>query len=393
MRIIIYTGKGGVGKTSASAATARRLAKMGYRTLVMSTDAAHSLSDSLEVRIGGTVKNLEKNLDALEIDVIHEMETRWKDIENYVEMFMASQGMDELSAKEMAILPGMELVAALFHLLEYKKNDSYDVIVMDTAPTAETLRLLSFPDVSQWYMTRLYGLFKKLVALAKFTIGRFLDFPLPNASVLKSLEDMTEKMSEVRDILQDPKITTIRIVVNPERMVINETKRAYAYLCLYGLTVECLIVNRMLPEDLNEGYFKEKLEEQKKYMEMIHHGFDPMKMFFAYQLPTEMMGPEKLDALAETIFGSSDPSETYAFESPMRFTSEGEYHVLSIKLPFAAKGEVELYRAHDTSLIVQVGGHKRNIDLPTVLKDAELMGAEMNHETLKIKFRREEKDE
>lgn len=393
MRIIIYTGKGGVGKTSASAATARRLAKMGYRTLVMSTDAAHSLSDSLEVRIGGTVKNLEKNLDALEIDVIHEMETRWKDIENYVEMFMASQGMDELSAKEMAILPGMELVAALFHLLEYKKNDSYDVIVMDTAPTAETLRLLSFPDVSQWYMTRLYGLFKKLVALARFTIGRFLDFPLPNASVLKSLEDMTEKMSEVRDILQDPKITTIRIVVNPERMVINETKRAYAYLCLYGLTVECLIVNRMLPEDLNEGYFKEKLEEQKKYMEMIHHGFDPMKMFFAFQLPTEMMGPEKLDALAETIFGSSDPSETYAFESPMRFTSEGEYHVLSIKLPFAAKGEVELYRAHDTSLIVQVGGHKRNIDLPTVLKDAELMGAEMNHETLKIKFRREEKDE
>jgi len=393
VRIIIYTGKGGVGKTSASAATARRLAQMGYRTLAMSTDAAHSLSDSMEVQIGGSVKNIEKNLDALEIDVIQEMETRWKDIEEYVKLFMVSQGMDELSAKEMAILPGMELIAALFHLLEYQKNDVYDVIVMDTAPTAETLRLLSFPDVSQWYMTRLYGLFKRLVALAKFTIGRFLDFPLPSKAVLKSLEDMTEKMSQVREILQDPRTTSIRIVVNPERMVINETKRAYSYLCLYGLTVECLIVNRVLPEDLEMGYFKEKLEEQRNYMEMIHHGFDPMKMFFAYQLPTELMGPEKLDALAETIFGDSDPSEVYATESPMRFHSTKDHHILSLKLPFATKGEVELYRAHDTSLIVHVGGHKRNIDLPTVLRDAELIGAEMNDETLRIRFGREEKDE
>jgi arsenite-transporting ATPase len=392
MRIIIYTGKGGVGKTSAAAATARRLAALGYRTLAMSTDAAHSLSDSLEVQIGGEATPIAKNLDALEIDIIKEMETKWKDIEEYVKLFMVSQGMDELSAKEMAILPGMELIAALFHVLDYERRNVYDVVVMDTAPTAETLRLLSFPDVSQWYMTRLYGLFKKLVSLAKFTIGRFLDFPLPSAAVLKSLEDMNLKMGEVKTILQDPERTTIRIVVNPERMVINETKRAYSYLCLYGLTVECLIVNRMLPEDVPMGYFAEKLEEQKKYMEMIHHGFDPMKMFYAYQLPTEMMGPEKLDALAETIFGDTDPAEVYATESPMTFTSEKDCHILSLKLPFAAKGDIELYRSQDTSLIVQVGSHKRNIDLPLVLKNSELMGAEMKDDVLKIKFRRAEKN-
>ncbi|MDR2866776.1 MAG: ArsA family ATPase [Methanomassiliicoccaceae archaeon] len=392
MRIIIYTGKGGVGKTSVSAATARRLAAKGYRTLVMSTDSAHSLSDSLEVQIGGAPRTIENNLDALEVDIIREMETRWKEIEEYVRLFMASQGMDELSAKEMAILPGMELIAALFHVLDYERKGTYDVIVMDTAPTAETLRLLSFPDVSQWYMTRLYGLFKKLVALAKFTIGKFLDFPLPSQAVIRNLEDMNIKMAEVRDLLQDPSKTTIRLVVNPERMVINETKRAFSYLCLYGLTVECLVVNRVLPEDTEMGYFKEKLEEQKKYMEMIHQAFDPMKMFHAYQLPTEMMGPDKLDALAETIFGDSDPSEIYATESPMRFSTEGKFHVLSVRLPFAMKGDIELYRAQDRSLIVQVGSHKRNIDLPLVLKDAELMGAEMNNETLKIKFRREEKD-
>ena len=392
MRIIIYTGKGGVGKTSMAAATARRLAALGYRTLAMSTDAAHSLADSLEVPIGGAVKNIEKNLDALEVDITLEMETRWKDIEEYVKLFMQSQGMDELSAKEMAILPGMELIAALFHVLDFEKKDLYDVIVMDTAPTAETLRLLSFPDVSQWYMTRLYGLFKKLVALAKFTIGRFLDFPLPSSAVLKSLEEMNIKMADVKQILQDPKRTTIRLVVNPERMVINETKRAYSYLCLYGLTVECLIINRMLPEDVEMGYFKDKLNEQKKYMEMIYQAFEPMKMFFAYQLPTEMMGSEKLDKLSITLFGDSDPSEIYAFESPMKFSSEKDSHILSLKLPFATKGEVELYRSHDNSLIVQVGSHKRNIDLPLVLRNSELTGAEMKENILKIKFRRQEKD-
>jgi arsenite-transporting ATPase len=182
------------------------------------------------------------------------------------------------------------------------------------------------------------------------------------------------------------------MVINPERMVINETKRAYSYICLYGMTVECLVINRMLPEDADMGYFSDKLKEQKGYMEMIHQAFDPMKMFSAYQMPTEMMGSDKLDALAEMIFGDSDPAEVYATESPMRFFSEKEHHILSLKLPFAAKGDIELYRARDTSLIVQVGGHKRNIDLPLVLKDAELVGAEMKDETLTIRFRREEKD-
>jgi arsenite-transporting ATPase len=358
----------------------------------MSTDAAHSLSDSLEVQIGSTPKRIKENLDALEIDILHEMETKWKDIEDYVKIFMQSQGIDELSAKEMAILPGMELMSALFYVLDYDKNDTYDVVVMDTAPTAETLRLLSFPDVSQWFVTRVYGLFKKIISFAKFTVGRFMDFPLPSASVLKDLEEMNKKMAEVRNILQDPEKTTIRLVVNPERMVINETKRAYSYLCLYGMTVECLIVNKLLPEDAEMGYFKEKQEEQKKYMEMIHHAFDPMKMFHAYQMPTEMMGPDKLDALGEALFGDSDPADIYSAESPMKFYSEDGYHILSLKLPFTAKGEIEMYRIHDNTLTVQVGGHKRNIDLPLILKSSELTGAELTGDVLKIRFRREEKN-
>lgn len=385
MRLIIYTGKGGVGKTSVSAATARKLAEKGHRTLVMSTDSAHSLADSLEMEIGGDIKNVMKNLDALEIDITKEMETRWNEIGEYIKLFMSSQGMSELSAKEMAILPGMELIAALFYVLDFDKNDKYDVLVMDTAPTAETLRLLSFPDVSQWYINRLYGLMKKLIGLARFTVGRLMDIPLPSKQVLESLEDIKDRMAEVKTILEDPKKTTIRLVANPERMVINETKRAYSYLCLYGLTVECLVVNRVYPDDVS-GYFKDKLKEQAEYMDMIHQAFDPMKMMYAYLMPTEIVGSGKLDKMGEMIFEGSDPIEVYATESPMKFVTVDGVHELIMKLPFAEKGDVELYKSKEDTVIVQVGSHRRNVSLPLALTKSKLMGAEMRDGTLVVKF-------
>jgi len=385
MRVIIYTGKGGVGKTSVSAATARKLAAKGYRTLVMSTDSAHSLSDSMEIEIGGSIKNISKNLDALEIDITKEMDLRWKEIEDYIHLFMSSQGMSEISAKEMAILPGMELIAALFYMLEFERNNSYDILVMDTAPTAETLRLLSFPDVSRWYLTRLYALSKRLIGLARFTVGRFIDVPLPSKAVMNSIEDISRRMSEVKTILEDPSRTTIRLVVNPERMVINETKRAYSYLCLYGLTVECLIVNRVYPDEVS-GYFEDKLIEQKEYMEMIHHAFDPMKMMYSRIMPTEIIGLEKLDIMGEMLFEDSDPSQIYAKESPMRFETAGDVHELIMKIPFAEKGDIELYKVKDDTVVIQVGSHRRNVSLPLTLTKSKLLGAEMRNGELVVKF-------
>jgi len=390
MRVIIYTGKGGVGKTSVSAATARKLAAKGYRTLVMSTDSAHSLSDSLEIAVGGDIKNISKNLDALEIDITKEMDIRWKEIEDYIRLFMTSQGMSEISAKEMAILPGMELIAALFYMLEFEKNNLYDVLVMDTAPTAETLRLLSFPDVSRWYLTRLYSLLKKLVGLARFTVGRLIDVPLPSKRVMESIEDISHRMSDVKMILEDPSKTTIRLVVNPERMVINETKRAYSYLCLYGLTVECLIVNRVYPDEVS-GYFKEKLAEQREYLEMIHHAFDPMKMMYSRMMPTEIIGIDKLDRMGDMLFEDSDPAEIYAEESPMRFETSDNVHELIMKIPFAEKGDIELYKVKDDTVVIQVGSHRRNVSLPLTLAKSKLMGAEMRNGELVVKFEKESK--
>ena len=389
MRLIINTGKGGVGKTSISAATARRAAKLGYRTMVMSTDSAHSLADSLDIKLGSEITHIGPNLDALEIDIIHEMRTKWAEIKDYILNFLSSQGIDDITSEEMAILPGMEMIVALFYVLDFDKNDKYDVVVMDTAPTGETLRLLSFPDISEWYMDRLFSLAKKLIGLARLTVGKVIDMPLPSPKVLNSIADIKNRMISVREILEDPKKTTVRLVVNPERMVINETMRAYSYLCLYNKTVECLICNRVYPDDIKDEYFSRKLEEQKQYIEMIHHAFDPMKIMFSYQMPTEMLGNEMLDHLADMIYGDSDPTEVYATESPMTFETVGDMDIIRLKMPFVEKDQIELLRLSDDSIVVHVGSQKRHINLPLTLAKKEMMGAELRDHELLLKFKRE----
>lgn len=361
---------------------------MGYRTLVMSTDAAHSLADSMDLKLGPEITNVSPNLDVLEIDIIYEMRTKWNDIQEYVSFFFESQGMESITADEMAIFPGMEMIAALFYILDFDENDKYDVVVMDTAPTGETLRLLSFPDISEWYVDRLYALVKKVVGLARFTVGKVMDIPLPSPEVLKTIEDIKNKMMLVRKVLEDPTKTTVRLVVNPERMVINETMRAYSYLCLYNKTVECLVINRVYPNDINEQYFEGKLKEQEKYLEMIHHAFDPLKMMTAYQMPTEMLGPEKLDKLADMIYKDTDPTKIYATESPMRFETKDGIDMIYLKMPFVEKKDVELLMSPDGALMIHVGSQRRTVNLPLTMMSEEPIGAELKEHELIVKFKR-----
>jgi len=387
LRVIIYTGKGGVGKTSVAAATALRSARLGYRTIVMSTDPAHSLADSLDMKLSSEIINIEENLDAIEVDVLYELEHRWKEIEKYLSDFLISQGLDDISAKEMAIWPGMELMSALFYLWDFAESDRYDVIILDTAPTAETLRLLSFPDVSDWYFDKMYRFFRRMVKLARMTVGRFMDAPLPTEDFLKDLEHLKERMRVVKGLLTNPEITSVRLVVNPERMVINETKRAYTYLGLYNLTVEALVVNKLLPDDV-EGYFKEKLEEQEHYMGVIDEAFNPLKIFTATQFSTELLGVRSLERLAEMLFGQEDPTVVYSTEKPMEIYEEGGEGVLSLKLPFSMKEDVELYRADD-SLLIKVGAYKRSVSLPYTLMEMEAVRAEFCDGRLLLRFRKE----
>ena len=390
MRLIINTGKGGVGKTSVSVATAKRCADLGYRTIVMSTDSAHSIADSMDMELNGEITNVLPNLDALEIDIINEMNKRWDDIRAYISDLMMSQGITSMTAEEMAIFPGMEMIAALMYIIDFDKNDKYDVVVMDTAPTAETLRLLSFPDVSNWYADKLFGIMKKVMSIARLTVGKFMDIPLPTKGVMQSFELIKNQMNEAKYILEDPKKTTVRLVVNPEKMVINETKRAYSYLCLYNKNVECLVVNRVYPKGIEGEFFENKYKEQEKYMGLIHEVFDPMKMMFSEQMPSELVGWDMLDRLADNIYGDTDPSAVYSDKSPMSFELVGDIYKITMDLPFTDKSNIELFRTKDDSIIVHVGSQKRNVALPDTMRHAKMLGAELKDGKLTITFQKEE---
>ena len=390
MRLIIYTGKGGVGKTSASAATAYRLSKLGYRTLLMSTDSAHSLGDSIGVDLGNEIRTVSENFDAFEIDIIHEMKTKWSDIQEYVTDFMMSQGMGSMTAEEMAIFPGMEMISALFYVNQFYMSGEYDVIVMDTAPTGETLRLLSLPEAANWYVMRFYGTFKKLMALARATVGKVSNVPLPSSEVMDTIDRLKDTMQNVSTILDDPECTTVRLVLNPEQMVIKETMRAYTYLSLYNRNVEMLLVNKVLPEEMLESErFKEKAEEQRNHMQEIHNAFDPMEIKICHLRYTELRGLEMLDAMSREIYGDEDPVKVYSSESPMSFRTEDGVDYLTMKMPFVEASQVELFRIDATSLMVHVGSQKRNIHLPDSLINAEVLGADFKDDELIIRFKRE----
>jgi len=389
MRTLIFSGKGGVGKTSVSAATARRCAQLGYKTIIMSVDTAHSLADSLEVELSSEIVNVSENLDALELNIIHEMRTKWSSVNEYISSFLISQGMEDISAEEMAILPGMEMVAALLYVLQFKEEGKYDVVVIDTAPSGETVRLLSFPDMSDWYLNKMFNLAKRVMSLARLTVGKVVDMPIPSKDVMNTISDIRGKMARVKTILEDSENTSIRLVLNPERMPINETMRSYTYLCLYNYTVEALIVNKMLPHEAGV-FFKEKLREQEVHMEEIHRAFDPLTIQMAYQFPTEVSGSSKLDMLADQIFGKDDPTRVYSTESPMRFYTEKDADVIEIRMPFLDKGKLDLYLTKDSSLIVNIGPQKRKIALPMTLMGAEILRAKFDDkdEKLRVYFRR-----
>jgi arsenite-transporting ATPase len=368
-----------------AAATALRSAKLGHRTLIMSTDSAHSLSDSLEVQLSGEIKRIAKNLDAIEIEVQYEIETKWAEIHNYVSEFLESQGVEPVTAKELAVLPGLDFMSALFYIDQFEKEGKYDVVIIDTAPTADTIRLLSYPDVANWYIDKMFGVMRNLVRLARATVGRMMKTPLPPEQVLDDIQWMRDRLANVKDIMTDPDRTSVRLVLNPERMVITETMRAYTYLSLFGYTVECIVVNRIFPEKSGTGYFKEKLEEQRKYLDEIDTAFSPLKILRAYIFSREIVGRESLEHLADMLFADSDPTNIYSKESPMRMFEEKGEKVLALRVPFEVDRPAELYNRKDL-LVVNIGSYKRNISLPYTYANLKVKGAKMKEGWLRIYF-------
>jgi arsenite-transporting ATPase len=380
-RIILFTGKGGVGKTTVAAATAIKTAELGYRTLVISADPAHSLSDSFQVKINPFPTGIEKNLHAIEINVEYEIERQWDAIINYLKVFFSSQGIDEVVAEELAIMPGFDELVSLLHVLQHYESGKYDVIILDCAPTGETLRLLNFPEVARWYMNRFFGIERKLLKVVKPIAKPIIEAPLPSDDFLDAVQDLYVRVAKLKDILEGDE-TTIRIVMNPEKMVLKESERAFAYLNLFGYRVDCLIVNKVFPE--NSGEFLSKwVRIQQDYLKEIKERF-PLPVFIIPFKETEIVG-EKLHELAKELYNGRDPTEIFYKDKPLKITKEGEETVVSLKVPFVSKDELKLLKRGE-ELIIIANQWKRIIFLPQSLATKEPLGARFINGELKIRF-------
>ena len=385
VRIILYTGKGGVGKTSVSAATALKAARLGCRTLVMSTDSAHSLGDSFDRPVGGEVVQIADNLWAQELDVFKEIDRHWGTLEDYIRMVMAWRGVDEVLAEEMAVLPGMEELAGLLHLITYYDSREYDVIIVDCAPTGETLRLLSFPDVMRWWLHRIFPIQRTAARIARPVLTRVTDLPFPEDDVFEALKELFERLDKMRALLTDSDICSVRLVLNPEKMVVKEAQRTYTYLNLYGYPSDLVVCNRLIPKDVTDEYFSSWKESQERYYSLVEEGFSPLPILTAPLMDQEVVGLKMLERFGDALYDSDDPTRVHFRGQAQSIRQEDSDYILTLLLPFTSKEEVALSQAGD-ELLVRVGNHRRNVILPRVLVGMRTQSAKLEEDRLTIRF-------
>jgi len=391
MRVIVHTGKGGVGKTSISAATALKCAEMGLKTIVISTDTAHSLADSLDKKIGPEPVELYPNLWAQEVDARYSMEKYWGRFHNYMAALFSRAGVDEIVAEEVTILPGLEEGAHLLWINKYYEDDEFDVLIVDAAPTAETLRLLSLPDVTRWWLMKVMSLTRGAARILR-PIGRVLnrgrnDADQPDEDAWEQVEQLFQTLDKVRELLADPEVSSIRLVVNPEKMVIKETQRTYTYLNLYGYATDAIIVNRIIPDEVTDPYFQGWKDRQKDNLIFVEEAFGGLPVMKAPMFGGEVGGLDSLRKLAEHIYGENSPIDKM-FEGESHSIDKddetGQYR-LRVPLPFVDKDDMDLFRSRD-ELTLRVGPYRRNIVLPYALWDLEIADAKFEDSTLCIRF-------
>jgi arsenite-transporting ATPase len=385
MRIILYSGKGGVGKTSLSAATAVRSARLGHKTLVVSTDAAHSLADALEVPVEGVPTRIAPNLDALEIDVNRELASHWGQIQEFLTRFMTFKGVDEAVAEEMAILPGMEELFSLLKVKSFADRKVYDVIVIDTAPTGETVRMLGVPEILNFYFKRIFPIHRTMLKSVRPVAKRMTDMPLPSDEVMTAVKAIYDQLEGMGPLLQDPRRSSIRIVLNPERMVIKESQRLYTYLSLFGFAVDAVVANRVLPEEARSRYFDKWFDIQAGHLAEARRSFDPLPFLEARLFDREMTGLALLESFAQDVFGDQDPTEVFFREKPIEIKREAKGYALYIRLPFAEKDRIQVW-AHGEDLVVQVDNQRRHVLLPRTLASRRLLGAAFAGQRLRVAF-------
>jgi arsenite/tail-anchored protein-transporting ATPase len=386
-RTILYTGKGGVGKTSVAAATARRCAAAGMRTVVLSTDPAHSLSDSLEAELAGDPTQVADNLWGQEVQAQQEMERNWEAVQEWLGELLAERGVDRISAEELTVPPGMDELFSLLQIKRHHESEEYDAIVVDCAPTGETLRLLSFPDVASWWLEKVFPWEKRVVSAARPFARTFLDVSLPSEAVFDDIQRLVTNLVAMNGILRDRSTTSLRLVMNPDRMVIREAMRTFTYLNLYGYLTDAVIVNRMFPREVDEGYFAAWRGLQQEQMELVTSAFSPVPILSAPYFEQEVMGPEMLDRLSAEIFGELEAGAILHEDLAQELVTDNGLAKLRLPLPFADKSDIDLKKI-GLEVIVRVGGQKRTIMLPPALAAYRPRTARFEEGALEVLFER-----
>ncbi|AFY40243.1 arsenite efflux ATP-binding protein ArsA [[Leptolyngbya] sp. PCC 7376] len=389
MRVILMTGKGGVGKTSVAAATGLRCAELGYKTLVLSTDPAHSLADSYDIELGHDPIEVKPNLWGAELDALRELEGNWGAVKRYITEVLQARGLDGVQAEELAILPGMDEIFGLVRMKRHYDEGTYDVLIIDSAPTGTALRLLSLPEVGGWYMRRFYkplqGMSVALRPLVEPIWKPLVGFSLPDKEVMDAPYEFYEQIEALEKVLTDNTVTSVRLVTNPERMVIKESLRAHAYLSLYNVSTDMVVANRIIPDSVNDPFFAQWKENQKIYKKEIHDNFHPLPVKEVPLYTEELCGLAALERLKTTLYGDEDPTQVYHKEDTMRMVQNDKTYSLELYLPGIPKEQIQLNKTGD-ELNVRIGNHRRNLVLPQALAALQPSGAKMEDDFLKIKF-------
>ncbi|MGH9086355.1 MAG: ArsA family ATPase [Acidimicrobiales bacterium] len=384
-RILLFTGKGGVGKTTAAAATALRCADAGLRTIVMSTDPAHSLADAFDVDLGPLASPVTPMLWGQQLDAQERMEESWHDIQGWLREVFAWAGVDGLEAEELSVVPGLDEVFALADIKQFADSGEWDVIVVDCAPTAETIRFLSLPDVLARYMERLFPVGRRVNKVVAPVLSRVTNLPVAGDDVFAATSRFYDRLDGVRELLMDPERTSVRLVVNPERMVIAEARRTYTYLSLFGYRVDAVVANRLLPDAVADPWFERWKELHVEHLQTIEDGFAPLPVLRVELAPHELVGLEALRGFADAIYGDRDPASRLHDGQPLRITRRAGRTTLSLELPFTDRDELELGRRGD-ELLVRVGPYRRAITLPDSLRSRPVLDASLRQGRLRVTF-------
>jgi len=391
MRILLYAGKGGVGKTSVAGATGIVTSLRGLKTLVLSLDPAHSLSDAFDLDRSLMDKNMGRPIpiaDKLwiqELDVHEEISKHWGEVHRYISVLLNASGIEDILADELAVLPGMEEIAALLYVNQYARENTYDLIILDCAPTAESIRFISLPKTLEWYMRKVFRLERRIMQYMRPMAKRFSDIPLPEDNYFDAIETLFKRLQGVDSLLTDPKITSARLVTNLEKMVLRETQRAFMFFSLHQLSIDAVILNRVFGESGDLALPQLWYDSQQEYLKLARTYFHPLPLLEVPYFQREVLGYERLLELGSQLYGERNPADVFYMQRPYEFLHQNGVHMIKVHLPFVEKREIDLSKIGD-ELIIRIGNFKRNLILPRTFVPLETRKAQLVDDILTISF-------